>query len=787
MTRLRIFLLIACTAIICTAWAKPISENQARSIAASFMASHHMPSTRLQRVTPPSSRIGVGNEEASSTLYIFNADEQQGFVIIAGDDRVSPVLGFSQQGTFDADEMPPALLEMLDCYHRQIEALGQGAQAAPSHISGSAIAPMVKCQWSQSSPYNSMMPYLNNSQCVTGCVTTAMAQIMYYYKYPAQATQTIPSYTTRTNSIYMPSLNPTLFKWSDMQDNYLTNNTTSSAAVAVATLMKYCAQGAQIDFKDGVSSGYSINVLSALINYFGYKASGKYHMRDRYSAQEWESLIYSELAANRPVYYSASKLTGGHAFVCDGFDGNGLFHINWGWNGLSDGYYAISVLNPDAQSTGGADGDYGYLFSQAIITGIEPGYGASTPDEMTIANLVINNSVTTRSSTSGNFQVTLSGEFHNTTPRTTSFNYGYGLYSGNTLINRLLTYSITDIQPSYYINLQERTLSFGSGISNATYRIVPIYTQSNSNNWKPCVGSDRNYIEVTISNNQCTIKGHGSAATRNYRVNGTTTEGTKHPNRPITVSVNLTNQGDTQDDILYMFVGGNFATATMVNIPKGQTGNATFLYTPTSTGTKSLMFSWDKEGDNPIATSSVLISPMPTASLSATVSVPNLNNGTIHSNTFDVVLTITNNGTTDYDEDIMVRLYKHIYDNYGSTVETQSKRLHLAKGKTTQLQFSLQNVKDGWEYFVKSFYFSEGQSVSLKGTPFYTMDCPGGSTYNYDVNNDGEMNIADVNTVIDVVLGGLVSGAVRLACDVNKDGEINIADVNVILDYILTH
>ena len=789
MNRLRSLIIFFCLACTFIAWAEPISESQARSIATNFMATHQMPATRLQRVTLPSTRINAGPTEAAS-LYIYNADKRQGFVIIAGDDRVSPVLGYSRQGALDADELPPALMDMLNGYHRQIEALGQGAPAAPNHISGTAVAPLVTSQWNQGTPYNSMMPELNGSQCVTGCVTTAMAQIMYYYKWPTQATKTIPSYTTKTNSIYMPAVSPTLFKWSDMQNNYLTNNTTSAGAVAVATLMKHCAQAIQIDFKDGVSSGYSINVLSALIEYFGYKASGKYHMRDQYSAQQWETLIYNELKSNRPVYYSASKKSGGHAYVCDGFDGSGLFHINWGWGGSSDGYYVLSILNPDLQSTGGADGDYGYIFNQCVITGIEPGYGTATPDEMTIANLVIKSSTTSRNTTSSNFQVTLSGQFHNTTPRTTSFNYGYGLYSGNTLVKRLLEFYIIDLLPSYYMNVTDRTVDFGSGITSGTYRIVPIYASYNSGNWKPCAGSDHNYIEVTFNNNRCTITGHGSAATRDYRVNGVTTEGTMHPNRPVTVNVNLTNQGDTQDDILYMYVDGFFAAATMVNVAKGQSGYATFQYTPAATGYKSLKFSWNEDGSSPITTSSLNINDMPAASLRASIEVLNATNGTINSNTFDVVLSITNDGNTNYDEDILVRLYKHIYDNYGSTVEIQTKRLQLAKGQTKQLQFSLQNVSDGWDYFVKSYYYSEGQAISLKGTSFYTIDYPTTPvvpTYDCDVNKDGEVNIADANTVIDVILGGHVTLPIYLASDVNKDGEINIADVNTIFAFIFEH
>ena len=777
---------IICLMAILTATANPITESQARSIATQFMSSHSMSPANLQRVSASTRHGAPRADEQQSALYVF-AGQQQGFVIIAGDDRVPSVLGYSQLGTVGDDDMPPALLEMLEEYSLQIEALGQESISAPQHITGAAIAPLITTQWNQTSPYNSMLPYHSGgSQFVTGCVATAMAQVMNYYKWPQRASMTLPAYYTRTDSVYMPALEPITFRWNDMQDNYPTNITNSVSAIAVAQLMKHCAQSVKMDFKEGVSSAYTIDVLPALINYYGYKATCKYLMRGSYTTQQWETIIYNELRSKRPVLYSGSKVSSGHAYVCDGFDGEGRFHINWGWGGSYDGYYVLNILNPTEQTASGGSYDTGYILSQRILTGIEPGTATAPPDEMTINDLVINSATTTRSSTSDNFEINLSGKFYNSSPNTSSYSFGYGLYQGNTLVQNLLYYYTTNIQPGYYINLTDRTVNYGSGITSGTYDIVPMFTEKNTDNWRPCVGAEYNYITVTFNNNQCTVTGHGSAKPRNYKFNGATIEGHKHVKRPITVTLNVTNQGESENDCLYMFVDGTYASAAIIDIPKGQTGNIKFIHTPTTTGSKSISFSFDDSGSDPVYSTSVFISPMPSAWVEGYATVTNASGWEINDNKFSVHISMTNRNSSNYDEDIVVRLYKYIRDNYGSTVEVQNHSVTLTPGQKKDLYVDFYNVQDNWDYFVKAFYCSSGELVQFLCTDFYTINKPTPpASIKGDVNDDGEVTVADVNAIINLILGGQASYAITQASDVNGDGEITVADVNEVINIIL--
>ena len=158
----------------------------------------------------------------------------------------------------------------------------------------------------------------------------------------------------------------------------------------------------------------------------------------------------------------------------------------------------------------------------------------------------------------------------------------------------------------------------------------------------------------------------------------------------------------------------------------------------------------------------------------------------INDNSFRVELTINNQGTSEYNEDIVAKLYKHTYGNYGTLVETKTQTISLAQRRSVTIQFDLDNVMDGWQYFVKTYYYSSGYEVSLAGTSTHTINFPDEPTYRKgDVNGDGEVNIADINTIIDIILGRDVSISVQTRADVDGNNEINIADVNAVIDLIL--
>ena len=783
----RVSLLLLMFFAVTTMMAESIYEGQARAIAANFLATRAMPSTNQKMAHTAQLRTSTAGD-AKAAYYVYNATNG-GYVIVAGDNRAPAVLGYSDKGAFDLQDIPEAMQELLENYTAQIEILAsQGFKADTHFTSRSPIQPLVKATFSQNSPYNTKLPFVNGKHAYVGCVATAMAQIMHYWKHPATTTTVIPAYTTEDLNIYMPALPVTSFNWNVMQDSYLTSDSLSVAGMAAAQLSLYCAQSVQMSFKKNSSSASSRDIVAAIINYFGYKPNASYRQRKYYNTQQWEEMIYNELAAKRPVIYRGSKDSGGHAFVCDGYDGYGLFHINWGWNGSSNGYFLLNLLNPDQQGTGGIDGTYGYIIDQAIITGIEPGTVASQDTQITVRQLEVQNYSRSRNSTNQDFTATILTHFLNTTSSTQAFDYGWGLYMDNNLVKPIYSGHHSGLSPNYYTYLTE-DIAFGSGLASGNYRLVAIFRPNSTSDWQPCLGSEVNYALVTISGNSCTITNYGTNSTPNYQVNNVNISGHMHPNRPVYIDMNLTNLGNTRNDIIYMFADGQLAAAGFIDVEKGNSDVVKFEYMSAVPGYFTLSFSLNDNGSNPLATRTIAINAMPSANLTGTATVLNVTdpqNRIITSDKYSVVITVTNNNSTTYNEDITIKLYKNTYGNYGTNVQTISKNLVLGPNQRTTIQFDLDNVIDGWNYFTKSYYYSQGEAVSLAGTSFHTIIFPSQPPFiNGDVNNDGEVNISDINALTDYILTGNGSNINLQAADCNKDGEINISDINALINIIL--
>ena len=788
MKKISTLLLIMCLAVASTTWAKSIDENQARNIATRFMASQMSKSATQLKLASKSQRLNAApGSDKTAAYYVFNDGDCNGYVIIAGDDRAPAVLGYSDRGTFDVQDVPEAMQALLDSYAEQIDALASGAAAAPLLSSGAAITPLVHATWSQNNPYNILLPFRpDGKHSVAGCVATAMAQVMYYWQWPARPTMAIPEYTTETLHYYMPELPHVDFNWSEMQDTYLMDDTTSAGALAAATLTLYCAQSVEMDFLERASGASTMSIPWKMATYFGYKHSAHGIKRENYSSQEWCDIIYNELAENRPVIFSGSKKTGGHAFICDGYDGNGMFHFNWGWNGQSNGFFLMNVVNPDAQGTGSASGAYGYVLDQSALIGIEPGE-ASNERILTAADFTYRNAMTTRNSADEDFWLTASCRFHNLTSEVLAMEFGWGLYQGDALIKKFSTVYHPSLHPGRYVTLTDKTLVFGSGLANGTYRIVPICTEYDAENWRPCAGSDMNYIEVTINDNTCEYKGHGTTAERDYTINDVTCEGHMHNGRPVTVNVNMTNNGETAYDMLYMFADGVFVGAAQVGLLNGETGDISFMYTTMTAGDHQLTWSWNENGSNPIESRTITINAMPAANLSGSINVLNATgNYVINSNKFSFDLVITNNGNEPYQEDITVGLYKQTTnDGYGSDVQIINRPVDLAAGETATLHFDMDPVADNWQYFVLAYYYSGGQQQFLTSTSFYTIVFPEEPQYILgDVNGDQKVSIADVTALINLLLTNAEID--KNVADLNGDGKVTIGDVTSLINRLLT-
>ena len=397
--QLLLLLLVLMTAGV---WAQQISEEQARNRALKYLANNAPAKTRGQNVGMD--RKTVTAKTGAKSIYAFNLDGG-GFVIASGDSRALPVLGYSATGNIDWDRMPDNLRAWLKSYDQAMATLGNTKEFADgvsrhgqkTRAPREAIAPLLKTPWNQLEPYwNDTPPYdganpdWKGQPSPTGCGATAMAMVMNYYQWPKEACTEIPAYdlTTAHENVekvwHIDALPPTTFDWDNILDNYVTPEDiiigTPEQQEAVAKLMRYCGQGVRMIYSPVSSASYEQLAVEALVKYFGYQNTVQVSHRMYYSIDGWEDLIYSELTNGRPVVYGGRREDGGHAFVCDGYDGNGLFHINWGWCGYGDAYFSLSVLNPyDTSGTGASSSGIGYNINQDAFIGVQPDKDGTSP------------------------------------------------------------------------------------------------------------------------------------------------------------------------------------------------------------------------------------------------------------------------------------------------------------------------------------------------------------------------------------------------------------------------
>ena len=396
--QLLLFVLVLMTAGV---WAQQISEEQARDRALKFLTNNDAAKTRGLNVGMD--RKTVTAKTDAKSIYAFNLDGG-GYVIASGDSRALPVLGYSATGSIDWDRMPDNMRAWLKSYDQAMATLGNTKEftdgvsrhGQKTRAPREAIAPLLKTPWNQLEPYwNDTPPYdganpdWKGQPSLTGCVATAMAMVMNYYQWPKEACTEIPAYdlTTAHENVekvwHIDALPPTTFDWGNMLDNYVTPEGTIGTPEqqkAVAKLMRYCGQSVQMRYSPMDSGSNRQAVAEALVKYFGYQNTVQVSQRIYYSINGWEDLIYSELANGRPMVYSGFSKDGGHTFVCDGYDGNGLFHINWGWGGTNDDYFSLSVLNPyNNTSAGASSSGIGFCIDQSAIIGVQPDKDGTSP------------------------------------------------------------------------------------------------------------------------------------------------------------------------------------------------------------------------------------------------------------------------------------------------------------------------------------------------------------------------------------------------------------------------
>lgn len=469
--------------------AEKINEDRARDIAEHFL--NKTGKTSKMKASKKNLALAI----TSTGYYAFNNGNNAGYVIVAADDKATEeVLGYADEGQLNTNDMPDNLKWWLEEYDRQAQyanATKTESQGTVRKVERADIAPMITTKWNQDAPYYDQCPTYNGAKCYTGCVATAIAQIMYYHKWPEQGTG---SYSYQWNRTTLSAdFSQSTYKWNAMTNTY-NDNSSAESKEAVAKLMSDVGIACNMRYSTTSSGTLSIYAAQALSKFFGYDKGIRILSRDYFTTTEWSDILYSELAASRPIYYAGATLSReGHAFVFDGYH-DGYYHINWGWGGMSNGYFLLSAFTPNVQGIGGSTS--GFNFAQEAIVGIQKATDDSeyTPVMSCIDGFSTNISTGTHSSN-------------------VYFGKGF-LYSGTVKKALNLGIKVTDTENNVSYIAGKSTVSFEygqyantysvnmSGFPNTdgTYTITPAIRDEQSGKWYDVnVGNGEGlYVNATV-------------------------------------------------------------------------------------------------------------------------------------------------------------------------------------------------------------------------------------------------------------------------------------------------
>lgn len=585
--------------------ADPVGLQQARSQAAAYLQQQGL---TLAETDAQSVHRGVrrsGKFAMHPAYYVFNAADGAGFVVVSGDDRTAPILGHTQHGAYDATRMPQNLKSWFEACEEYITHLDANDELATrTVVERQAVAPLMSTQWDQGAPFNAACPTYNGEPTLTGCTATAMAQVMCYTRWPEGDCAPIPAYTSSSYRIKMPELPAVTFNWDAMSNN---------ASEEVARLMLYAGQSVQSDYTINATAGSFTMIPSALKQHYGYDQNVRYVARANYSINEWDDILHTELVAGRAVLYSGFTTSVGHAFVCDGYDGNGLYHINWGWSGMYDGYYEISMLRPGLGGSGGSTTNDGYTMMQGAVVGIQP-----PSDEAKLPLRLVANSFRVEGKK-------VHCNYDNYNAETIECYIGYAHLNNDSTLEHLSSYqsiiSLGPVQDGYV-----RRVSYSYDLATANlpagqYKVVPVCREHNRSAWERLTAFN-NYALVDVA-------ADGSVSVTQYPLAQLQADtiiftGNKVEGQMQDLSVELQNVGGEVSTMLYVFASkttskGKYAGGTQVVLAEGAKGTAYLNFLPNTAGTYNIWIATDESGKNVIATTTVDISAAPTTKAQLTL------------------------------------------------------------------------------------------------------------------------------------------------------------------------
>lgn len=589
----RLLMLCGTTLLCANAYAEQISENTALSIANDFL-SQGSTSTILPQ---SSNRLKLAYTAKSTTdldkncFYVFNRGSQEGFIIVAADDCTNVgVLGVCSTGEFDNENIPSNFKWWLEQYQREIDyAMANNLQATPAiRTFATSVSPLLgNIEWNQGDPYNLLCPTLTNSsgeteRTVTGCVATATAQVMRYYKYPANGIGSNSYEWENGGQTLTVDFSQSTYDWDNMTETY--NSSSSDVEKnAVAKLMYDCGISCNMDYNlssKGGSGASALDQASGLYNHFGYDIGMEHVSRNYYKLSEWENMIINEIDNKRPILYRGTGSGGGHAFIIDGYNSNGYFHFNWGWGGSANGYFLTTALNPKELGIGGGAG--GYNYNQGMTIGVQPAQSSSVAStEITCDGLEISGDATNGFSISAN-------KVKNSNWQAATFVYGYLVEATDgTSKTYVRQYNITDLPSyNYYNALTIEANKLAQYFNDGEYKVSIVVKPTTTGTWESVhtlLGAYQQ-IYMTVADGVATNLSYEQSSLPNLSVAGYTFNDKLYANRVATVYTKVKNSGGEYLGDMAIVVtdksGNIIATSGLLiaNIAEGETKDVIFEY-----------------------------------------------------------------------------------------------------------------------------------------------------------------------------------------------------------------
>lgn len=472
---------LALAGLMCpAAQARMLSVEQAKANAQAF-------ATTAKQKAPSLSNselklAGTVDYQGRAALYLFTNTSDRGVVVASASDLTPAILGYADTGSFTMQDIPDGMKYMLDMYAEEI-AMAESGQVmqvpyfAPAERN--PIEPLCKTQWNQNAPYNDLTPKLQGQNCMTGCVATAMAQVMKVHEWPAEHGTGYVSYTWVNGAETLSyNLANSTMDWANMLNTYGAEANDEQKA-AVASLMRDCGYATSMQYSLNASGTTAIKIPTALYYNFGYDAGLRTLQRLYYTQSEWENIVYTELENGCPVMIiGVSDAQGGHCFVCDGYSSDRYYHINWGWGGMSDGYFLLSALDPETQGIGGSSG--GFNNGVNICVGIKKPVAGSKIYTEIIGEGALK---TQQESYPANGTVTfLSDGFTNTSMITIYAYLGVKLTDAEGNVTYVRDTEEVELESYYYVS--GFNIAASEFPTSGTYTVTPVWYDADNDEWK---------------------------------------------------------------------------------------------------------------------------------------------------------------------------------------------------------------------------------------------------------------------------------------------------------------